>query len=380
MDFDLSEEEQLIYETVREFAEREVRPHAAEWDRAGEFPRELVPRLADLGLLGMTIPSEHGGSGMTMVSIALAIEALAWGDAGVALSVAAHNSLCARHIALFGSPEQKRRYLPKLASGEALGVWCLTEPAAGSDAAAIQSRAVRAGDGWVLSGTKVFATNGTLGGVYVVMAKTAPERGREGISAFVVERGTPGLVIARKEDKLGVRASDTAMIILEECFVPEGNLVGAEGEGYAQAMRILEGGRIGIGALAVGIGRAALEASVAYARERRTFGRTLAEHQAIQHMVADMATELDAARLLVLEAAWMADQGLPFRAHASMAKLFASEAAARATAKAVQIHGGYGLIRDYPVERFYRDVKLTEIGEGTSEIQRMIIARSLLRS
>jgi len=380
MDFHLSEEEELIYETVREFAEREIRPHAAEWDRAGEFPRELIPRLADLGLLGMTIPSEHGGSGMTMVSIALAIEALAWGDAGVALSVAAHNSLCARHIALFGSPEQKRRYLPKLASGEALGVWCLTEPVAGSDAAAIQSRAVRAGDGWVLNGTKVFATNGTLGGVYVVMAKTAPERGREGISAFVVERGTPGLVIARKEDKLGVRASDTAMIILEECFVPEGNLVGAEGEGYAQAMRILEGGRIGIGALAVGIGRAALEASVAYARERRTFGRTLAEHQAIQHMVADMATELDAARLLVLEAAWLADQGLPFRAHASMAKLFASEAAARATAKAVQIHGGYGLIKDYPVERFYRDVKLTEIGEGTSEIQRMIIAKSLLKS
>ena len=378
MDFHLTDEQRLIHQTVRDFAAREIRPHAREWDRQGKFPLELVPLLAELGLWGMTVPAAYGGAGLDMMSIALAIEALASGDGGIALAVASHNSLCTGHIVQFASEEQKQRYLPQLASGQALGAWCLTEPGAGSDAGAIQTRAVRRGDTWYITGTKVFVTQGSIGGVYVVLAVTDPQKGRDGISAFIVERETPGLRVGKHEDKLGVRSSDTAEVVFEDCEVPEANLIGRPGDGYGQAMRTLEKGRIGIGAMAVGLGRAALEASVLYARERKAFGKPIAEHQAVAFMMADMAAEIDAAWLLVARAAVLADQGRPFRREASMAKLYASEAAARAAAKAVQIHGGYGFIKDYPVERIYRDVKLTEIGEGTSEIQRIIIAKSVL--
>jgi alkylation response protein AidB-like acyl-CoA dehydrogenase len=373
-----TEEQRLIHQTVREFARNEIRPHAARWDRENRFPVELVPRLAALGLLGMTAPVEYGGSGLDMVSIATAIEALAWGDGGVALSVASHNSLCIGHLAAFGSAEQKRRFLPRLAGGQALGAWCLTEPGAGSDAAAIQTRAERRGQRWVLNGVKAFITQGSIGGVYVVMAVTAPGKGREGITAFVVERDTPGLEVGRKEDKLGVRSSDTAEVRFVDCEVPDEQRLGEPGDGYRQAMRVLERGRIGIAAMAVGIGRAALDASLEYARQRTAYGKPIAELQAIQFMLADMATELDAAWLLTERAADLCDRGRGFRREASMAKLYASEAGARAAAKAVQIHGGYGFIKDYPVERFYRDIKLCEIGEGTSEVQRAIISRLTL--
>ncbi len=378
MRIELTDDQKLIQRSVRDFAAAELRPHAAAWDREGKFPLGVVPKLASLGLLGLTVPAEFGGAGLDMVSAALAIEAVSWGDASIGLTVASHNSLCTGHILHFGSPEQKRRYLPRLAGGDALGAWCLTEPGAGSDAAAIQTRGVRKGNAWVLNGSKSFVTQGSVAGVYVVLAVTNPEAGRHRISAFVVERDAAGLRAGKKEDKLGLRASDTAEVVLEDCEVPAGALLGAEGEGFSQAMHVLERGRIGIGAMAVGIGRAALDESVAYAAQRKAFGKHLTEHQAIQFMIADMAMELDAAWLLVLRAAQLADLGHPFRREASMAKLYASEAAARATAKAVQIHGGYGFIKDYPVERYYRDVKLTEIGEGTSEIQRIIIAKSIL--
>jgi len=364
--FEYSGEQRLIHETIRAFAARELRPHARAWDAAGVFPIALVPKLAALGLLGMTIPQAYGGSGLDPVSIALAIEALAWGDGGVALAVASHNALCSGHIVLAGSDAQKRTYLPRLASGEALGAWGLTEPGSGSDAAALATRAVRRGDRWVLNGTKVFVTQGSLAGVYVIMARNEPEAGSRGISAFLVERGTPGLRVGKHEDKMGVRSSDTAEVILEDCEVAGEQVLGIPGEGYRDALRVLEKGRIGIGAMALGLGRAALEASLAYAGERRAFGRPIAEFQAIQWMLADMASELDAAELLVMEAAARASAGLPHQQHSSMAKLYASEAASRAAAKAVQIHGGYGLIKDYLVERIYRDVKLCEIGEGTS--------------
>jgi len=376
--FEYSEEQRLIRDTARAFATRELRPHARAWDAEGTFPTALTPKLAELGLLGMTIPQDYGGSGLDTVSLALAIEAIAWGDGGVALTVASHNSLCSGHIVLAGTDAQKRIYLPRLVSGHALGAWGLTEPASGSDAAALATRAARRGARWVLNGTKVFVTQGSLAGVYVIMARTDPEAGPRGISAFLVERGTPGLRVGKHEDKLGVRSSDTAEVILEDCEVPPDAMLGAPGEGYRDALRVLEGGRIGIGAMALGLGRAALEASIAYASERRAFGRPIAGFQAIQWMLADMVTELDAAELLVMEAASRAAAGLPHRQHSSMAKLYASEAASRAASKAVQIHGGYGLIKGYVVERIYRDVKLCEIGEGTSEVQRMLIAREVL--
>ena len=379
MRIELDEAQRSIQQTVREFAAAELRPQASAWDRAGTFPQTIVPKLAALGLFGLTVPQEWGGAGLDFLTAVLAIEAIAWGDASIGLTIASHNSLCTGHILQFGSPAQKRTYLPRLASGSALGAWCLTEPGAGSDAATIQTRAIRRGTDWVLNGSKVFVTQGSVAGVYVVMARTNPQAGRKGISAFIVDRDVPGRRAGKKEDKMGVRASDTAEVIFEDCTVSSDALIAPEGEGFHQALSVLERGRIGIGALAVGIGRAALEDSIRYASQRKAFGKSLTEHQAIQFMLADMATELDAAWLLVLRAAQLADLGQPFRREAAMAKLYASEAAARATAKAVQIHGGYGLIKDYPVERYYRDVKLTEIGEGTSEIQRMIIAKSLLQ-
>jgi len=376
---ELTEDQELLHRTVRDFASAELRPNAARWDREGHFPAEVVPKLAQLGLLGLNVPPDLGGAGLGMIGTVLAVEAVSWGDASIGLTVASHNSLCTGHILHFASDRQKRAYLPGLAGGRALGAWCLTEAQAGSDAANIQTRAVRRGTVWVLNGAKMFVTQGTVAGVYVVMAVTDPAKGRTGISAFIVDRETPGLRVGKKEDKLGLRASDTAEVVFEDCEVPAEALIGAEGEGYRQAMATLERGRVGIGAMAVGIGRAALDDSISYAEQRKAFGKTLSEMQAIQFMVADMAVELDAAWLMVLRAAWTAEAGRPFGREASMAKLFASEAASRATNKAVQIHGGYGFIKDYPVERYYRDVKLTEIGEGTSEIQRIIIAKSLLQ-
>ena len=379
MRIELTEDQELLHRTVRDFASAELRPNAARWDHEGHFPAEVVPKLAQLGLLGLNVPPDLGGAGLGMIGTALAVEAVSWGDASIGLTVASHNSLCTGHILHFASDGQKRAYLPELASGRALGAWCLTEAQAGSDAANIQTRAVRRGTVWVLNGAKMFVTQGTVAGVYVVLAVTDPAKGRTGISAFIVDRQTPGLRVGKKEDKLGLRASDTAEVVFEDCEVPAEALIGAEGEGYRQAMATLERGRVGIGAMAVGIGRAALDDSISYAEQRKAFGKTLSEMQAIQFMVADMAVELDAAWLMVLRAAWTAEAGRPFGREASMAKLFASEAASRATNKAVQIHGGYGFIKDYPVERYYRDVKLTEIGEGTSEIQRIIIAKSLLQ-
>lgn len=380
MRIDLTEDQRLVHRSVREFAAAELRPHAARWDREGTFPAAIVPKLAALGLLGLVVPAEYGGAGLDMVSAMLAVEAVSWGDGSIGLTVASHNSLCTGHILLFAGEEQKRRYLPRLARGEMLGGWGLTEPAAGSDASAIQTRAQRRGSVYVLNGTKLFVTQGTVAGVYVVMAVTDPAAGRPGISAFIVDRDAPGLRVGKKEDKLGLRASDTSEVIFEDCEVPTGALIGGEGAGYRQAMTVLERGRIGIGAMAVGLGRAALDDSIAYASQRKTFGKPIASHQAVQFMIADMAMELDAAWLLVARAAQLVDLGRPFRREASMAKLFASEAANRATNKAVQIHGGYGFIKDYAVERYYRDVKLTEIGEGTSEIQRIIIAKSLVEN
>ena len=378
MRFEYTEEQRLIHRTVRDFAARELRPNARRWDAENTFPLAIVPKIASLGLWGMTVPADHGGAGIDPVGTALAIEAIAWGDGGIALSVAAHNSLCTGHIARFGSAAQRRAYLPRLASGEALGAWCLTEPGSGSDAAALSTRADRRNGRWVLNGTKAFVTQGGIGGVYVVMARTDPSLGRRGITAFIVERGTPGLRPGKHEDKLGMRSSDTTEVVFEDCAVPDGQVVGEPGQGYEQALQVLDGGRIGIGALALGLGRAALDASLEYARSRRAFGRPIGDFQAIQWMIADMASELDAAELLVMDAASRAQRGEPYGPAASMAKLYASEAAARAANRAVQIHGGYGFIKDYPVERIYRDVKLCEIGEGTSEVQRMLIARHAL--
>jgi alkylation response protein AidB-like acyl-CoA dehydrogenase len=376
--FEYSEEQRLVRETTRGFAARELRPHARTWDAEGAFPTALVPKLAELGLFGMSIPQEYDGSGLDPVSTALAIEAIAWGDGGIALTVASHNALCSGHIVVAGTEAQKRAYLPRLATGQALGAWGLTEPGSGSDAAALATRAERRGARWVLNGTKAFVTQGSLAGVYVIMARTDAGAGHRGISAFLVDRGARGLRVGKHEDKLGVRSSDTAEVVLEDCEISPEAMLGEPGEGYRDALRVLEGGRIGIAAMALGLGRAALEASIAYACERRAFGRPIAEFQAIQWMLADMATELDAAELLVMDAASKAAAGLPHRQDGSMAKLFASEAASRAAAKSVQIHGGYGLIKGYLVERIYRDVKLCEIGEGTSEVQRMLIAREVL--
>ncbi|MCS7172551.1 MAG: acyl-CoA dehydrogenase family protein [Armatimonadetes bacterium] len=378
MEFALTESHRILQQTVETFAAREIRPHASRWDEESQFPQELVCRLASLGLLGMTIPERYGGSGLDLVSQALVIERLAGADGSLALTVASHDGLAALHIAAFGSEAHRARYLPRLASGQALGAWCLTEPHAGSDAAAISTRAERRGDGYVLTGTKAFVTQGSVAGVYVVLAKTDSRAGRRGISAFLVERGTPGVRVEKRERKLGLRASDTTEVVFEEVEVPAENRLGGEGEGYAQALWVLERDRIGIGAMAIGLERAALEASLTYSRQRIAFGQPIAHFQAIQGMLADMHTELEAGWLLVLRAAWLADQGLPFRREASMAKLLASEAARRAAERAVQIHGGYGFIRDYPVERYYRDVKLCEIGEGTSEIQRLIIAKEII--
>jgi alkylation response protein AidB-like acyl-CoA dehydrogenase len=378
MDFTFSDEHRHIQETIRDFGEREVKPHAGAWDREERFPHETVQRLAALGFMGVALPEDVGGGGADTLANLLVVEGIARYDASLGLTVASHTGLASGHINLFASDTLRRRYLPRMARGEWLGAWCLTEPGSGSDAAGLRTRAVRDGDAWVLDGSKMFITQGTVGHVYVVMAATAPDQGQRGISAFVVEKGAKGLSNGRKIEKLGLRSSDTAEVVLENVRVPAENLIGEVNQGFKQALRLLDGGRVGMAAWCLGIGRGALEEALAYAQERTAFGRPIAELQAIQFMLADMGTRLDAARLLTYRAAYLKDAGRPFRAEASMAKLMASEAAMWATTKAVQIFGGYGYMRDYPVERYMRDAKLGEIGEGTSEVQRMVIARTLL--
>jgi alkylation response protein AidB-like acyl-CoA dehydrogenase len=378
MDFQMTEAQRAIREMVREFAEREIRPVAHLYDEKGEFPWEIVHKMAPLGLMGMPFPEEYGGAGMDYVSCALALEEIARQDGGIALTVASHNSLCSNHIYLAGTRQQKRKYLLPLARGEKLGAWALTEPGSGSDAGALQTTAVRRSDRWILNGTKNFITQGSVASICVVMAITNRSMEKRGISAFILEKETPGFRPGRKETKLGVRCSDTAQLIMEDAEVPAENLLGEINHGYLDTLKILDAGRIGIAAMAVGLARGALEESVKYAKERHQFGQPIGRFQAIQWKLADMATEIEAGRLLTHRAAAMRDRGLPTTKESAMAKLFASEVGMRACIQAIQIHGGYGYLRDFPVERYFRDVKLTEIGEGTSEIQRLVIARELL--
>jgi len=379
MDFRPTPEQELLRRTVREFSEAEIRPHVREWDERQCFPKELVGKLAALGLMGIQIPETWGGSGLSALEYCVAIEELARVDPSISLSVAAHNGLAAAHLYLFGTEAQKQQYLVPLARGETLGAWGLTEAGAGSDAAAMRTTARRDGDQWVLNGSKQFITHGAIGGTLVVMAVTDREAGRHGISAFVLERGTPGMTAGKKEDKLGMRASDTSEVIFQDCRLPAEAIVGQEGQGFVNTMQVLDAGRIGIAALAVGLAQGAYEAAKAYAAERRQFGQPLRAFQAIQWKLADMATRIEAARLLTYRAAWLRDQKVERTSTASsMAKLYSSEIAVRAAEECVQIHGGYGFVKDYPAEKYFRDVKLCTIGEGTSEIQRLVIARQLL--
>ena len=380
MNLSLTPDQQNLVATVRDFCAREVKPRAQEWDRDEKFPREIVAQLGELGLLGMAVPEELGGSHLDTVSIAAVIEEIARWDGSLALTVASHNGLGTSHILRFGTDEQRRRWIPDVAAGRKLAAWGLTEPGSGSDAAGMRTSAVRRGPGWVLNGTKMFITQGTVGDVFVVLALSSPDRRQKGITAFVLEKGMKGFSQRALHGKLGMRSSDTAELVLEDVEVPDANRIGEVDSGFIDTLKILDKGRITIGALAVGLGRGALEESVAYARERKAFGQPIAQFQALRWMMADMATELDTARLLVRRAAALCDAGRPYTSEAAMAKLFASEAACRAAQNGVQIHGGYGFTREFLVERIYRDVKLCTIGEGTSEVQRMVIARELLKS
>ena len=378
MDFNLSEEQRLLKKTVREFAEGELAPHSREWDEKQAFPREVFAKLAELGLMGVAWPTEYGGSGMSTLDWAVVMEELSRVDAGVALSLAAHHSLCSAHIFLAGSEEQKKKYLGPLARGEKVGCWGLTENSAGSDAGGTKTTAVRDGAHWVLSGSKTFITNGRVADTAVIMAVTDRSKGKKGISAFIVEQGTKGFRAGKKEDKLGVRSSDTSELVFEDCRIPVANLLGVEGMGFIDTLRILDRGRIGIAAFSVGIAQAALEASMKYAKDRKQFGHAIADFQAVQFKIAEMATTVAAARLLTWRAASLRDEGREHTAESSMAKLFAGESAVDIALDAIQIHGGYGYTKDYPVERYLRDAKLGTIGEGTSEVQRLVIARELL--
>ena len=378
MDFQETEDQQLLRSSVREFAEAEIRPHVMEWDEAQRFPTELLPMLGELGLMGIQFPEELGGAGMSAVDYCICIEELARVDPSIARKVAAHNGLCTSHIHMFGTDDQRRRYVGPLARGEMLGAWGLTEPMAGSDAAGTQTVAVRDNGAWTIDGAKTFITHGRLGGVLVAMAVTDRSRGHRGISAFIVERGAPGLSAGKKENKLGMRASETSEVVFQACRVDEGQLLGAEGEGFVNALQVLDAGRIGIAALAVGLAQGAYEAARHYARERRQFGQPIASFQAIQWKLADAATRIEAARLLTYRAAYLKGRGQRTTRESAVAKLFSSEIAVRVAEDCVQIHGGYGFVKDYPAEKFFRDVKLTTIGEGTSEIQRLVIARQLL--
>jgi alkylation response protein AidB-like acyl-CoA dehydrogenase len=378
MDFRPTEEQEILRRTVREFAESEIRPHVMEWDEAQQFPMDLLPKLASLGLLGITFEERYGGAAMSGVEYCICIEEIARVCPAIALSVAAHNGLCTSHIARFGSEELKDRYLPRLVQGEVLGAWGLTEAGAGSDAAGMRTTAARQGSCWVLNGAKTFITHGRIGGVMVVMAITDRSKAHRGISAFVVEHGTAGMSAGKKENKLGMRASDTSEVIFENCRIPAAHLLGEEGQGFIDTLQILDSGRIGIAALSVGLAQGAYEAARDYAKERRQFGQPIASFQAIQWKLADNATRIEAARLLTYRAAYLRERGARTTTESSMAKLFASEAAVKAADDCVQIHGGYGFVKDYPAEKYFRDVKLLTIGEGTSEIQRLVIARQLL--
>jgi alkylation response protein AidB-like acyl-CoA dehydrogenase len=379
MDFALSEHHELLRKTVREFARSEVLPHARKWDEEERFPKEIVPRLAEMGLLGIRIPEEYGGSGMDMTSYAICVEEIARVDGSLALTVASHNGLGTGHLLAFGSEAQKKKYLPKAARGEWLAAWALTEPGSGSDSAGLRTTARRDGDTWIINGTKMFITQGSVGGFCVVLARTNPDVAKQkGITAFVVEHGTKGFSASKHLEKLGCRSSDTVELTFDEVVVSDEQRVGEVDHGFTDTMKILDRGRISIAAMACGLGHGALEMAVAYAKERKQFNKPIADFQAVQWMIADSKTELDAAELLMFRAAWLADQGKPFTREASMAKLFASEAASRACNKALQIHGGYGYTREFHVERHLRDAKICEIGEGTSEVQRIVIAKQLL--
>jgi alkylation response protein AidB-like acyl-CoA dehydrogenase len=378
VDFRYSQEQELTRSTVREFAEREIAPRSREMDETQHFPLDIMRSLGEMGMLGILFPPEYGGVGLGYSDYVLIIEELARVDGSIGLSVAAHNSLCSNHIYLAGTEEQKKRHLTPLASGAKIGAWSLTEPTAGSDASGTRSSAVKNRGHWVLNGSKTFATHGSVCDVAVVFAVTDASKGKHGISAFILEKGMKGFRAGKKEDKLGCRASDTAELVMDGCRVPASHMLGREGEGFVDALRILDGGRIGIAALGLGIAQGALEQATAYAKERQQFGKPIASFQAIQWMLADSSVEIEAARLLVQRAACLKDAGQDVTAAASMAKLYASETAMRVTDRAVQIHGGYGYTKDYPVERYYRDAKITTIGEGTSEIQRLVIARHIL--
>jgi alkylation response protein AidB-like acyl-CoA dehydrogenase len=379
MSFSLSDEQEAIRRMVREFAESEIAPHVKEWDEAQTFPREAMRQLGDLGMLGVLVPEEYGGAGLTYIDYIHVIEELSRVDGSVGLSVAAHNSLCTNHLWLFGNEGQRRAWVTPLAQGKLLGAWGLTEAEAGSDSGGTRTMAVLDGDEWVLNGAKTFITHGSVGDVAVLMAVTDKAAGKRGISAFVVDLHQKGVHAGKKENKLGMRASDTATIVMEDCRIPKGNLLGAAGEGFIQAMKVLDGGRISIAALALGMAQGALDCSLRYAQQRKQFGKPISEFQSIRNYLADMATEIDAARLLTYRAGWAKDQGRITTKESAMAKLYASEVSVRVANLAVQIHGGYGFTKDFPAEKFYRDVKLCTIGEGTSEIQRMVIARELLR-
>lgn len=379
MDFTLTAEQQDLQKMVRQFAEAEIRPHVMEWDEKQDFPTAILKKLGDLGVLGIVFPESLGGAEMGYIAYAIVMEELARVDPSIALSVAAHISLATAHIYMHGSKALKERYVPKLATGEWIGCWSLTEPEAGSDAAGTRTKAVLDGDEWVINGGKTFTTNAQRADICVATAVTDPTLGTHGISAFLIENGTPGFRVGRKENKLGMRASDTSEVLFEDCRIPKGNRIGKKGAGFVGAMKILDGGRVSISALGVGLAQGAYEASLTYSKERRQFGSRISEFQAIQHKLSDMVTEIEAARLLTLRAAWMIDQGRRVTKESSIAKLFSSEMAVRVANEAVQVFGGYGFTKDYPVEKYYRDVKLLTIGEGTSEIQRMVIARQILK-
>jgi len=381
----LTDEQQQLRKTVREFAEGEILPHVMEWDEVSHFPQEIIPKMAEMGFLGVIFPEKYGGAGMGYVEYAIIIEELSRVDGSIGITVAAHNSLCTNHIYKFGSEEQKKKFVVPLAQGKKLGCWSLTEPEAGSDAGGTRTVAARKDGGWLLNGSKTFTTNGHNADVCVAMAVTDASKKSHGISAFLIEKGTPGFRPGKKENKLGLRASDTSEVVFADCKVPADSLLGKEGEGFVNSLQILDGGRISIAALGLGMAQGAYESAVRYAKQRKQFGKAIADFQAIQFKLADMATQIEAARLLTYQAAWLSDRAIAsgdsyarFTQESSMAKLFAGEVAVRVANEAVQIHGGYGFTKDYPAEKFYRDVKLCTIGEGTSEIQRLVIARQIL--
>ena len=379
IDFELTDYLRMLQKTVRGFAATEIAPYCRQWNEEERFPHELIPKLGELGLLGMSVPERYGGSQMSMQEISLVVEELAMVDGSVAITVASHNGLGCGHLVVSGNEEQKQKYLPDLASGRKLGAWGLTEPGSGSDAAGARTRALQQADGsWKISGTKTFITQGSVGSVFVIMAVTSPEKKQRGITAFLVEKGTPGFRTGRVLEKMGLHASDTAELLLDEVHVPDSQRLGAVDNGFIDTLGILDKGRITIASMALGLGWGAYQAAIKYAKERRQFGKSLSEFQAIQHMLANSETELEAARLLIRRAAWLCDQGKKITLQASMAKLYAAQAAMRACDRAVQIHGGYGYTREFPVERAMRDAKLCEIGEGTNEIQRLVISRELL--